>query len=229
MKRIMLSLLLSTSLLLNSCISQSVVNNRLITAKKSFVKIETWVQGCFEDRCTDYSLFSYGSGFVHIRKGKTYVISAEHVCVPSERMDSMSAQINVRHLLVDSNKQKYKASIHKASKELDICLMKFEEDPGMPGLKLAKRRPQYTERIYNISSPLGISDGQMTPVFEGMYAGSSEGSDFYSMPTAPGASGSPIINSNGEVVGVVLAVHREFHHVTVSIKFENLWNYLILP
>tara|TARA_R100001591_G_C4352666_1_gene183556 strand:- start:2832 stop:3575 length:744 start_codon:yes stop_codon:yes gene_type:complete len=228
MKRIILSLLLSTSLLLNSCISQSIVNNRLITAKKSFIKIETWIQGCFEGVCSEYSLFSYGSGFVHTKKGSSYVITAEHVCVPSDRLDTASSKINVRHMLIDVNKQKYKAHIVKSNKDLDICLMKFEEDPGMPGLKLSKRKPQYTEKIYNISSPLGVSDGEMVPAFEGMYIGSSEGSDFYSMPTSPGASGSPIINTNGEVVGVVLAVHRHFHHITLSIEFKNLWNYLIL-
>ena len=230
-KNLFSSLLLVLLLLISSCTQQRLVNNKVITAKKSFVKIETWVQGCFEGMCTDYALFSYGSGSVITRNGRTFILTAEHVCNPdvNELKTDTVQEIKIKHWLIDIHNRKHEGKLIKHNNLLDICAMKFNEGGDvLPSLRIANTPPVYTEKVYNISSPLGLAEKGMVPVFEGMYSGEGIWRSYFTIPTAPGASGSPIINQDAELVGVVLAVHRSFHHITVSIKFDDLWNFLLL-
>ncbi len=73
---------------------------------------------------------------------------------------------------------------------------------------------------------MGVMDIGMLPLFEGRFFGSARDRDLYSMPAAVGASGSPIINEKGEIVGVVLAVHRNFHHITLSTRFWDIHDFI---
>ena len=74
----------------------------------------------------------------------------------------------------------------------------------------------------------------MVPIFEGfhsgpaLYPGKSEQIkvDMYSLPIKQGSSGSPIINENGELIGVVSAGVREFHNVGFSPRYEIIKRFL---
>mgnify|MGYP003652394075 CR=1 FL=1 len=107
----------------------------------------------------------------------------------------------------------------------DICLL-YNENISGPALKLASKKPEYTEKVYNIASPLGISHKEMVLLFEGFFSGNIDLKSYYTIPTAQGSSGSPILNSDGELVGMIHSVHTRFHHIAVSPTYTTLWNFL---
>ena len=43
-----------------------------------------------------------------------------------------------------------------------------------------------------------------------------------SLPATGGSSGSPVLNEDGKVIGVVSAVMRNFHHVVVSSTLKQI-------
>jgi hypothetical protein len=70
--------------------------------------------------------------------------------------------------------------------------------------------------------------GNIVPAFQGLFFGEDLyfGKSFYSIPTIGGSSGSPILDSKGELIGMIHSVHYKFHHLAVSISYTELWNFL---
>ena len=83
-------------------------------------------------------------------------------------------------------------------------------------MRLANSEPDYGDRVYNISAPYGMmfpnESGGAVYNTEGLYSGvmrmSSEmtNRNMYTIWTAPGSSGSPILNEQGELIGLVSSI-----------------------
>jgi hypothetical protein len=74
---------------------------------------------------------------------------------------------------------------------------------------------------------MGIFNKNMVPILEGRYNGVSfRGSAMYSIPAAPGSSGSMVLNENFELVGMIHSLHIRFPNVTVGPKFEILSKFI---
>lgn len=98
----------------------------------------------------------------------------------------------------------------------DTCII--ESSMNAPPLKIGTA-PQYGEPLYNIAAPKGIfhpsSSGGGVFFTEGRFNGNfimRHGKHFsmYSINAAPGSSGSPVLNKNGEVVGMIHSVDSRF-------------------
>ena len=116
----------------------------------------------------------------------------------------------------------------KHNKKQDICLLQSVSGPLGDGqyLKLSVKKPEYGEQVYNLAGPLGIIEGEMVPLMHGQYFGEQDGSAFYSIPAIGGSSGSPVVNSRGELIGMIHSVHFRFHHISLSATHSQLWNFL---
>jgi S1-C subfamily serine protease len=93
----------------------------------------------------------------------------------------------------------------------------------------------YGEKVFNIAAPRGIYSSTLAPFFEGRYVGRDTiGSgkirglmDLYSTPTTFGSSGSPIVNADGEVVGLVSMAIIGFENLGISPPYESLRDILL--
>ena len=227
-KRIIKILSLCIVLLLTSCVhTHDTTISKIVSAKKSFLKVEIWAGICPEDNCTEPELSAVGSGSVIVSNNKKYVLTAAHVCEPNfNQLEVLFNKVIVELWVIDRDDQRHKAKVVKSNHRLDVCALDIGRT-HLPALRLANTKPSYGEKVYNITSPLGISSGNMVPLLEGRYSGETEDWAYYALPATQGSSGSPILNSRGEVIGVVLAVHRLFHHVTISVRFPDLWNFFV--
>jgi S1-C subfamily serine protease len=225
-------------LILNSCASQTSVIKSMAGAKKSILKIETWVNpgGCDEPNmsCESHRMTSTGTGAVVLYSNKKVVLTAAHICV-QEKFRALPQMREQQYFkAVDRLNKEYIIEIIKYDVENDICILKSvsgELEP--PFLRMSRKTPEYAELGYNLAAPLGVIKGQMVPVFRGMYFGTidepmygSEEVAIYGMPAIGGSSGSPVVNVRGELIGMVHSVHFRFHHITLSATYQRLWNFL---
>ena len=247
MKKLLLTLLFSLNLI--SCTTSKCsremskfnlweLSTETILPLKSFVKLDSIVQ--FETKEAESGLmkFSSASGFF-VAENK--IVTAAHFC------DSLSIKISLMKQMMlferilfqahtfDGNKRE--AIVTRIDKDNDLCMLMIlgpTDNIDKKILKLSNRKPYHGERIYNIAAPLGIFTPGMLPVFEGFYSGPclypEEGNDsrvdMYTLPIRGGSSGSPILNDDGELVGVVIAGVRGFENLGFSPSYDVIKQFL---
>jgi len=217
---------------INSCAFQTKVIKSVQSAKKSILKIETWARfgECDEETmtCGEYKLISMGTGSVVLYKNEKVVLTAAHVCMQEGFELFVAAQNGDFYLkAIDRESKEYIIKVIKYNNKTDVCLLRSASGEIEPGyIPISVKRPEYAENSYNLGAPLGIINGEMVPMMHGHFFGISDNRAFYSIPAIGGSSGSPILNSKGELIGMIHSVHFRFHHLSVSATYSQLWNFL---
>lgn len=178
------------------------------------------------DQCRLREFNSAASGFVvKVVDDGAYAITAAHVCeddVPPE-LESPTTKVSATYVMRRLDGKAYSASVLTYDREIDVCLM-FVKDltEGIETVKLSPTKPETGDRIYNIASPIAIFRPNMVPILEGRYNGETEGLAWYTLPAAPGSSGSMIVNEKGELVGLVHSVFVRFPVITLATTHGDL-------
>ena len=94
-------------------------------------------------------------------------------------------------------------------------------------IKIRRQPPEFGEKFYNLASPLGVATSELVPVLEGRYSGLVNfHRAAYTIPAAPGSSGSAIFDKRGRLVGMVHSVYRRFPLLSFSPSHEKLMDFL---
>ena len=72
---------------------------------------------------------------------------------------------------------------------------------------------QLGQSITNLAAPYGIFGNQSIIIFNGFFSGTKENNHVYSIPAAPGSSGSPIFHNN-KLIGLIHSTDRRFNHIS---------------
>jgi S1-C subfamily serine protease len=133
---------------------------------------------------------------------------------------------SLKYKVVTSSGQIAYADIINHDSEVDLCIL-FVEGVREKPLRRFHGNLTKGQRVYNIASPADLGALDVIPMFEGFYIGqNSKYSSVYSIPAMGGSSGSPILDANGRLIGMVHSVARSFHHVSFSPDVASL-NYFI--
>lgn len=228
-------------LLLTSCVSGCATSTLDSTSTKevlprhAFVQIQhaVEVEGCGIDSKTgkekcQRAVMQYrssGSYVFHseISPGTSYVLTAGHSCeskIPKKeiidgfRVENKGSKFKT----VDLNGFKHKAEVILINRRFDLCLLRASNVvTNPPVLKIADKEPKRGETVTNMAAPHGLFWPGTVLIFKGQFSGYHDrGFSVYTIPTKPGSSGSPIINSKNKLVGVIFAGYGMIENVGLS-------------
>lgn len=153
---------------------------------------------------------SLGSGFIISDDG--YVVTNNHVI-------DEAREISVKLQGVDDA---YEAEVIGRDPETDLALLKIEADHSLPVLKFGNSNQlRVGEWVVAIGNPFGLDHTVTTGIIsaKGRSIGTGPFDDFLQTDASinPGNSGGPLLNLDGEVVGINTAIIATGHGIGFAI------------
>jgi S1-C subfamily serine protease len=160
-----------------------------------------------------------GSGFFIDPEG--YLLTNYHV-IESEVDPSYQGYSRLYIKLDDESGERIPAKVVGYDKNFDLALLKTEMDVPYVFSFSGSDAPELGSGIFAIGSPGGLTQ-TLTSGTVSAYARSVQpmaGSLQIDVPINPGNSGGPLLNEDGEVIGVVFAGVQDFEGVNFAIPGE---------
>ena len=169
-----------------------------------------------------------GTGFAI---GKHEILTAGHVC------ESLNEPNSVMYLTYFDGKslQKLEEELIPIYKDLekDLCILSIKNNP-LKVIEFANKPSKIWSKIYTFGFPKGMSF-VLTSGFYGynvdlkyMEEGKKLEAHVTSLSLAVfyGNSGGPILNEKGEFVGILIAIHGQYHHISYTPRYDNIKTFL---
>lgn len=175
---------------------------------------------CAKDGCEAGTNAASSASSTVIQHGDNYtrLLTAGHACAISEVGDSIT-------VVEDYAGAKHFVTAQVYSENPDLCLLETDGVWGVP-LYISLEQPRHGDRVWNMAAPSGIFTPGMLLIFDGYYAGKKDDSDYYSVPAAPGSSGSSILNHRGDIVGVIHSAILKFPNLAACVTQEQIISFL---
>lgn len=190
--------LILLSFLLSASISYAKISDIILSQKPAVVTIYTEENN---------KVIATGSGFISDPNG--IIVTNYHVIEKWEK--STKGLLYVKR----ANGKFLEATVIIAiDKTRDVALIRVKET-NLPFIKINSSKPKQGDDVVVIGSPLGLE----TTVTDGIISGI-RGEDGFLQITAPislGSSGSPVLNSNGEAIGVATLIYTGGQNVNFAI------------
>ncbi len=163
----------------------------------------------------DYKRQSLGSGVIIHPAG--YILTNEHVI-------SRASKIKVTL----SNNQEYDARLVGSDSRLDLAVVKIQVDGSFPYVKMGRSDDLLIgETVIAIGNPFGLSHTVTTGVISALNR-TIKGSDgkvyteFIQLDASinPGNSGGPLLNINGELIGINTAIYQKAEGIGFAIPID---------
>ncbi|HEY9837755.1 MAG TPA: trypsin-like peptidase domain-containing protein, partial [Vampirovibrionales bacterium] len=134
--------------------------------------------------------------------GSGSIISADGLVLTNDHV--VSSARNGRVEVLTSTGQTYAGDVIATDRRNDLALVRLRTSDPLPALRVASRDGiQVGQRVYAIGSPFGLS-GTFTT---GILSRIADNGDLQTDAAInPGNSGGPLLNSNGELIGVNKAI-----------------------
>tara|TARA_R110000824_G_scaffold24884_20_gene87185 strand:- start:2333 stop:3187 length:855 start_codon:yes stop_codon:yes gene_type:complete len=253
LRKILGSVLLIAIVFSVSCVTSTKQKKEFEWPRNSFVKYEGWI---YKQTCTPKDPENLASDCYGKQQGVTgsgsviaksfdgaYVLTAAHMCdrrkdikllesIEKKNVDESGerkekVKFFIKQYVVDLDDFKYNTKIVAYDSDIDACIT-FTWGLFKDSIPISQDAPKIGSKVYNIAAPAGFFGKDMVPLFEGRYVGVyNKYSTIFTLPAIGGSSGSPILNEDGELIGLVFARHVRFHHIVLSSRFNRLKRFII--
>lgn len=183
------------------------------------------------DAQEDMRARSLGSGFIVDPKG--YIITNYHVV---EKADKIRVS-----LMGDPPSVSYQAKVVGTDKETDLAVIKIDVNRALPAAKMGNSESMNVgDWVLAIGSPFGLEETVTAGIVSAKGRNIVPGRQFQSFIQTdaainPGNSGGPLVNMNGEIVGINTAIYTQSNgyqgvgFALPSNTIVNVYNQLIGP
>jgi S1-C subfamily serine protease len=151
-------------------------------------------------------------------------MTAGHVCAPRVVGPEGTSNRILINTLKGITFEVHEVVVHQS---VDLCILRLPSDLNLPALSISSTAPQIADKVFSISAPLGIAGPDMVPIFEGRYVGKVASPlglklDAYAIPANSGSSGGVVLNTKGEIVGMIIMARIGFENFALSVPYELL-------
>lgn len=188
--------------------------------------------GDCEDRVVVEGSSASGMIFSELESGESLILTAGHFCEtaisdsPDAHYLSTLFQMETKVTVTDFYGTVWEAEIIDVDNDNDLCLVKSDM-PAFRKIRLADSMPEVGDNVYTISAPLSIRSEGAVPHFEGNFSGCDiSGMCFFTIPAIFGSSGSLILNSRLEVVGMIQLADPRFPVIGMGVGIKDIKRFL---
>jgi S1-C subfamily serine protease len=191
---------------------------------------------------------SYGSGCL-IDEEHKLVVTNYHVVYPNKTVEVIFPRFKDGKLLPERSAYKnikaIKAKVLKSDVKRDLALLQLESlPPGVTAVKLAEKEPTPGTRIHSVGNPASTDAhwlyawGRVRQVYQrtwesrvGQKTKLKHACRVLETVSAvnPGDSGGPVIDDNGELVGLVHGYSKVGNQIGVMIAAAEVRDFLLAP
>ena len=168
-----------------------------------------------------------GSGTV---VGSTKFLTAGHICVGIRDMieNASKSEVLDRVLVTikDDHGDIYGVTGLNIHETADICIMETDKPFLAGGIDIARQVPPRGKTVWSMMVPDGVGGVGLVPVVIGNYSGGDASVSVFTIPAHPGASGGPIFDIKGQLVGMVSQINKRFHHIVISPSLSLIKEYI---
>lgn len=159
------------------------------------------------------------------KSGTCFLISQDGIVVTNNHIVENSEKFYIK-LFTDNSSIKYSANLLVTDVKNDLALLKIDDksfiNSTLP-FTIKNETAEVGEDIFVLGYPLTATMGEEIKVTNGIISSSTgfQGditSYQISAPVQPGNSGGPLLNKNGDIIGIVSAKHTETENVTYAVK-----------
>lgn len=150
-----------------------------------------------------------------------YLISAAHLCSRAKQ-SHLSMKLEV---LSKGTIQELWATIQIVDfdEKSDVCLLHIDKQVLKP-LPIAKHNPEPLDQVLIFGAPLGVH-GMLTKGYIAFFD-PKEKMFMLSCPAFGGNSGSPVLNADGEIIGVLVQGAPIYPQLSIATSYKNILNIL---
>ena len=167
---------------------------------------------------------------IKIDNNKTaWALSAKHFCIKVKNKVEAYASPHKSENVI-----KFDASVEKMHSFLDLCILKLNGDTtSVKPLQLMTKNLYSGMRVHTIGAPAGLWPSKSTGYVVGFAKSNHAPSNYkifdiiiVSISSFYGSSGCPIYNDDRELVGIIVAVNKKYHHNSLGIPPLPIKNFL---
>jgi serine protease Do len=172
-------------------------------------------QDFFEPRRRHYVQNSLGSGVI-IDSTEKYILTNHHVIVRASEIT-----------ITLSDQQEFEARVVGTDPESDLAVLKIETGAELPAIPMGKSDDlMIGETVIAIGNPFGLSHTLTTGVISALNRSVRTKNQVYhnfiqiDAPINPGNSGGPLLNINGELIGINTAIYSGAEGIGFAIPID---------